>query len=903
MASSPEQVSEKKSGSLPPMPDARSKKQAMVYTEREQQVLKQIFSLVFTSADLTEEFSKMIEGDNAEQYYQTTVNMSIATGLSFTVTKSFIVREFKENANNVNSIMRGNSTASKIMKSYLNTTGGPYLKQVFGSLITQLALQEHKTSYELDPSKCEFKGELLNNTEKLLDKMRIIVNQITDPKIVDAMPPEIRIIAGFIADISRDVVPQNNTWALVGGFLLLRYFNPAILSPDQYGLLPEGKSISTTVRRNLVLVSKILQNLSNGLEFGKKEQYMMVVNPFIAGNKERMEKYFQEIVSFVPHEKGTALYAPDPKAVRGEDFHIMHRFFTKNRSSIQELFTNKQDATTFTNLMEKIGSYSSKTSFSFLSGADKKAVTALLEVNGDEPLYVGWVDKRRRNKVQKRLFVVSHHRIMTLKPGGKLAREGHMLDLLALTSTKQEELEVKFKNFNIVCTTEDADPIIAVIRRCYAENFPAMPEALRAKFIIMPQTRKEALDTDIILTPAATLCGGYVSMYQTICNYYQTPPHPDVCWHFTHLPAHVRTFDLKRFTKNYSEVALDSLSLGSMFYALRYSVYFERLYVKGWRLDRDTFMDLVQTMKYNGAFIEIVLQGLGSSASSFAALFDGMAGNTDCRVSSIDISNNNIEDKGAASLANFLKTAKHQTRVLNLDNTSIGKHGFSAIFKDLWERGKREGSDLRIFSASDNKQLGSALDTLCPMLEKCGHNLTELRLSNTNINLSVLLPAVSRTCPVLEVIDLSQNRCKPQNCPEICQLLQNSRTLRSLNMSGCKVPQESIKDILTAPSNHLELDLDLSDNGLTITAAMDISTLPFKMTSITNLNLSDNDFGDEGIAAIAEGLCASSTMRSLSFNRCWNGKNKALAVESRKTHQHQPGLRIIESDRQQDTTS
>jgi len=171
MASSPEQVSEKKSGSLPPMPDARSKKQAMVYTEREQQVLKQIFSLVFTSADLTEEFSKMIEGDNAEQYYQTTVNMSIATGLSFTVTKSFIVREFKENANNVNSIMRGNSTASKIMKSYLNTTGGPYLKQVFGSLITQLALQEHKTSYELDPSKCEFKGELLNNTEKLLDKM------------------------------------------------------------------------------------------------------------------------------------------------------------------------------------------------------------------------------------------------------------------------------------------------------------------------------------------------------------------------------------------------------------------------------------------------------------------------------------------------------------------------------------------------------------------------------------------------------------------------------------------------------------------------------------------------------------------------------------------------------------
>lgn len=42
--------------------------------------------------------------------------------------------------------------------------------------------------------KCEYKGEVAENRDKILEKMRLIVNQITDPKILDAMPPEIRYL-------------------------------------------------------------------------------------------------------------------------------------------------------------------------------------------------------------------------------------------------------------------------------------------------------------------------------------------------------------------------------------------------------------------------------------------------------------------------------------------------------------------------------------------------------------------------------------------------------------------------------------------------------------------------------------------------------------------------------------
>lgn len=53
------------------------------------------------------------------------------------------------------------------------------------------------------------------------------------------------------------------------------------------------------IRRSLVMVAKCLQNLANLVEFGGKEPYMEVVNPFILKNKERMVVFLDQLsVSF-----------------------------------------------------------------------------------------------------------------------------------------------------------------------------------------------------------------------------------------------------------------------------------------------------------------------------------------------------------------------------------------------------------------------------------------------------------------------------------------------------------------------------------------------------------------------------------------------------------------------------
>ena len=50
--------------------------------------------------------------------------------------------------------------------------------------------------------------------------------------------------------------------SLIGGFILLRYINPAIISPESFGIV--HRKPTPAVRRNLTQIAKILQSIANG---------------------------------------------------------------------------------------------------------------------------------------------------------------------------------------------------------------------------------------------------------------------------------------------------------------------------------------------------------------------------------------------------------------------------------------------------------------------------------------------------------------------------------------------------------------------------------------------------------------------------------------------------------------
>ena len=62
-----------------------------------------------------------------------------------------------------------------------------------------------------------------------------------------------------------------------------------------FGLLSDP--VPPPAMRSLVMIAKCLQNLANLVEFGGKEPYMEVVNPFILKNKERMVVFLDHLSS------------------------------------------------------------------------------------------------------------------------------------------------------------------------------------------------------------------------------------------------------------------------------------------------------------------------------------------------------------------------------------------------------------------------------------------------------------------------------------------------------------------------------------------------------------------------------------------------------------------------------
>eukprot|EP01119_Soliformovum_irregulare_P020768 TRINITY_DN6782_c0_g1_i1.p1 TRINITY_DN6782_c0_g1~~TRINITY_DN6782_c0_g1_i1.p1 ORF type:complete len:1015 (+),score=334.12 TRINITY_DN6782_c0_g1_i1:326-3046(+) len=763
--------------------------------------------------------------------------------------------------------MRGNTAASKLIKAFLVLVGRPYLKEILGQIIHKI-ITESKTSLEIDPSKTETE-DVDKNVTLLIERTKQVVDAMVDPKNVAKMPNELRIVASFFAEFGKEYAP-NQVWALVGGFIVLRFINPALLTPENYGLLPEGKPPSGIARRNLTLIAKIVQNLASGVEFGKKEQYMMPVNQFIAAHKSIVEEYLQSVI--VPNGP-----PPLPSGnIAVADLHYMHRIFEQHGEKIVNLLVNvkSEDATSFQKCVAGLGSYSSKISFSFLSQTDRAAVISVLEKYAEEATFVGWVDKKKYNKTQKRLLVICHNRVLSIKGGGKVVRDGHFLDLVEMKSSKPKELELIFKNFSILCESDEVDKIIDLIRSSFLRNFPGMPKNLQFKLNIDTSRLRN-------ISYQEGPCGGFVNTYQSLCNFYSTPVNADVAWHFMHLPSSIKTFDLKRFTKIYSENPLATDDMGPIFWALRFNSYFDSLNLKKYKIDKESFLDVAEMFRFNRNITDLNISFVGAPKEGVTTLFDALSFNKNAVLTSLDISNNSLDDKTFTSMANFVTSSSENLKCVIANNVGMGKSGVAAISKAFQERSKIKGSgSLLKLSLSDNK-LGAGIENLAGMLTVGGSHVTHLNLSNISSTLDPMLNNLSKSCQLLTHLDISRNKLKKEDCLSLWKFLKSTKTLIELNLAGTKLSTEFLPDLFSSVSRDIDLVLNLSDNGFGVQGAKIISGLSLSMSNIHTLNLSDNDLNDEGIAELAEGLCSNTTIKSLVLDRNMKGgKSKMNAIES-----------------------
>uniref|UniRef100_A0AAG5CY93 Ras-GAP domain-containing protein n=1 Tax=Anopheles atroparvus TaxID=41427 RepID=A0AAG5CY93_ANOAO len=190
-------------------------------------------------------------------------------------------------------LFRGNSLGSKIMAFCFKIYGASYLQGLLEPLIRPL-LAEPTSSFEVDPARIDSKEDIEVNRKNLIALTQKVFDAIVNS--ADRFPPQLRSMCHCLYQVLSKRFPnllQNNIGA-VGTVIFLRFINPAIVSPQELAIV--GKQVPTQIKRGLMLMSKILQNIANHVEFSK-EQHMLCFNDFLRAHFEAGRRFFIQIAS------------------------------------------------------------------------------------------------------------------------------------------------------------------------------------------------------------------------------------------------------------------------------------------------------------------------------------------------------------------------------------------------------------------------------------------------------------------------------------------------------------------------------------------------------------------------------------------------------------------------------
>ncbi|KAJ7309609.1 hypothetical protein JRQ81_007663 [Phrynocephalus forsythii] len=210
-----------------------------------------------------------------------------------------------------NTLFRSNSLASKSMEQFMKVVGMPYLNEVLKSIINRIF--EEKKYVELDPCKIEpsrtrrisFKGSLSeaqirdSSLEVLKGYLQDIMEAIvgSTEKCPAAMRVTFKRLHKRVSESFLEAENQDVKYIAISGFLFLRFFAPAILTPKLFNLRDQHADPQTS--RTLLLLAKAVQSIGNlGLQLGHgKEQWMEPLHPFILSSIGRVKEFLDKLIN------------------------------------------------------------------------------------------------------------------------------------------------------------------------------------------------------------------------------------------------------------------------------------------------------------------------------------------------------------------------------------------------------------------------------------------------------------------------------------------------------------------------------------------------------------------------------------------------------------------------------
>ncbi|PKC12463.1 hypothetical protein RhiirA5_496913 [Rhizophagus irregularis] len=227
-------------------------------------------------------------------------------------------------------LFRRNCMATRMLASFAKTHGTEYLRETLQPLLNDLLSKPSDFSCELNPDNL-LPGEDVN---KNLQNLKATAQAFLDTICASGpnMPRTFREVCHYIGSAVEEKYKRAKC-VTVGAFVFLRFFNPAIVSPDSDNICKPIENVK--IRRALLLITKVIQNLANNVLFGAKEPFMIVLNDFLNNNIVKVTTFLEEI-SKLP-------YVPPFADVQSGDNNIVRRLEDSERKNLHRHLVEYQE--------------------------------------------------------------------------------------------------------------------------------------------------------------------------------------------------------------------------------------------------------------------------------------------------------------------------------------------------------------------------------------------------------------------------------------------------------------------------------------------------------------------------------------------------------------------------------
>ncbi|XP_058503606.1 F-actin-uncapping protein LRRC16A-like isoform X2 [Solea solea] len=491
------------------------------------------------------------------------------------------------------------------------------------------------------------------------------------------------------------------------------------------------------------------------------------------------------------------------------------------------------------------------------------------------------------DKTENRVLALASHRgyLLTARIPTKVEHSFNYLEIQGIACNKPTQLLIEYErgSFSLkLLSSDEVNEVVAHIGTCLVRICPGLPPSKMIKKLCMePPDRLTSLqnlwENNKPSEPGP--CGGFSLMYRCVCDWLGLPYREEVQWDVDtiYLTQDTRELNLQDFSH------LENRDLVAIIAVLEFNQWFTKLSTKDYKLSADVCEQILRVVSRSSRLEELVLDNAGLKTDFAQKLAAALAHNPSSGLTTINLANNPLEDRGISSLGTQFAKLHMGLEHLNFSKTSLSPKGVNSLCQSL-SANPSIPSSLVHLDLSGNILRGDDMQHFYNFLGQ-PNSLATLDLSNTDCSLDQVCSALLRgSVQHLSVLNVSKSvfshRKGKEVPPSFKHFFSSAMSLSSINVSGTKLPPEALKALLlglASNPNLKDVSLDLSCCELRSGGSQILEGCIAEIPNISNLDISDNGL-DSDLSTLLVWLARNRSIRHLSLGKNFNNiKSKNLA--------------------------